>query len=86
MGFVMGLHGFFVMVLRMQIMSMGELRMMRGFFVMARMNVLCCFSMMLGRVIMMIGCLGMMVVSSIVRHRSLLTLAAFSKLAFKLLL
>ena len=64
----MRLHGFFVMVLRVEIVGMRQLSMVRGFFVMTLMRVLCRFSVMLGRVLVVLGCLGMMVVSFLV-HR-----------------
>jgi hypothetical protein len=66
--FVMRLHGFFVMVLRVEIVGMRQLSMVRGFFVMTLMRVLCRFSVMFGCVLVVLGCLGMMAVSFLL-HR-----------------
>ena len=71
MGFVMGLNGFFVMVLRVQMMSVCELCMMSSFFVMACLSVLRCFPVVLGRVLVVISRFRMMAVRFLVRHRSL---------------
>ncbi|MFY9642401.1 MAG: hypothetical protein ACLPJW_11190 [Rhodomicrobium sp.] len=66
---MVGLHGFFVMVLRVQNVSVCELCMMRGLFVMTGFAVLCCFSVVFGRFFVVPGRLGMLFVS--VRHWSL---------------
>ncbi len=72
----MGFHGFFVVMLCVQMMSLCELRMVRGFLVITRFAVLRRFSVVLGCLFVVIGGFGMMVVS--VGHRSLLKLAVHS--------
>jgi len=58
----MRLHGFFVMVLGMQVMSMSKLRMMRGFLVMPFVMMLGSMVVMLRGVLVMLGCLLVMLV------------------------
>ncbi|MGO9486978.1 MAG: hypothetical protein ACLPX9_20805 [Rhodomicrobium sp.] len=59
----MGFHGFFVVVLCVQMMSLCELRMVRGFLVITSLAVLRRFSVVLGRLFVVIRGFGMMVVS-----------------------
>ncbi len=51
----MMLGGFFGVVFRMKMMTVGDMRMMGGRFVIARLMVLGSFGMMLGRVPVMFG-------------------------------
>jgi hypothetical protein len=62
MGFVMGLHGSFVMVAGMKTVRMSEVGVMRGLLVMTILVVLGGFAMMLCGVLMVVSGLEMVIV------------------------